>query len=141
MQARTATARKPRGAASRGPPRAAATKSSAPGLPRYLQDKAGGGQPLPAPVRAEMEGRFGAPLADVRVHTDGAAADSAAGMGARAYTAGSDIIFGAASYAPDSAEGRGLLAHELTHVVQQRQAGTSAAQDRKSTRLNSSHVD
>lgn len=128
MQARTATARKPRGAASRGPPRAAAAKSSAAGLPRYLQDKAGPGQPLPAPVRTEMEGRFGSPLADVRVHTDGAAAESAAGMGARAYTAGSDIVFGAAHFAPESPSGRGLLAHELTHVVQQRRADTPATQ-------------
>ncbi|WP_457394829.1 eCIS core domain-containing protein [Roseateles sp. P5_E1] len=128
MQARTATARKPRGAASRGPPRAAAAKSSAAGLPRYLQDKAGGGQPLPAPVRTEMEGRFGVPLADVRVHTDGDAAGSAAGMGARAYTAGSNIVFGAAHFAPESAEGRGLLAHELTHVVQQQRAGVPATQ-------------
>lgn len=127
MQARTATARTPRGAASRGPPRAAASKQPA-GLPRYLQDKAGRGQPLPAPVRNEMEGRFGAPLADVRVHTDDAAAASAAGMGARAYTAGSDIVFGAAHFAPESAEGRGLLAHELTHVVQQRRADTPATQ-------------
>ncbi|KQV92610.1 DUF4157 domain-containing protein [Pelomonas sp. Root1237] len=128
MQARTATARKPRGAASRGPPRAAAAKTSAAGLPRYLQDKAGGGQPLPAPMRTEMEGRFGVPLADVRVHTDGDAAESAAGMGARAYTAGSNIVFGAAHFAPESAEGRGLLAHELTHVVQQQRAGVPATQ-------------
>ncbi len=120
MQARTATARTPKGAVNRGPPRAANSKSSPAGLPRYLQDKSGRGQPLPAPVRAEMEGRFGAPLADVRVHADGAAAASAEGLGARAYTAGNDIVFGAARYDPESTEGRGLLAHELTHVVQQR---------------------
>lgn len=129
MQARTAAPRTTRGAASRAPPRArAAAAKPAAGLPRYLQDKAGRGQPLPAPVRSEMEGRFGAPLADVRVHTDGAAAASAAGLGARAYTAGSDIVFGAANFAPDSAAGRGLLAHELTHVVQQRRAGVPATQ-------------
>lgn len=128
MQARTAATRTPRGA-SRGPPRArAAASANSAGLPRYLQDKAGRGQPLPAPVRNEMEGRFGAPLADVRVHTDGAAAASAAGMGARAYTAGNDIVFGADHYAPESAAGRGLLAHELTHVVQQQRAGVPATQ-------------
>jgi len=109
-----------------------AQTTSAAGLPRYLRDSAHAGQPLPAGVQREMEGRFGAPLADVRVHTGAEAAASAASAGALAYTAGSDIVFadgpGGSRFAPGTAEGRGLLAHELTHVVQQRRAGATATQ-------------
>src|SRR5262249_29740381 len=79
-----------------------------------------GGAPLPAPVRAHMEPRLGADLGDVRVHTNGAAADSAAALHAHAYTFGRDVVFGAGAYSPDSAAGRRLIAHELAHVVQQR---------------------
>jgi hypothetical protein len=134
LSARTAA---PRPAAARGKPvqpaqRPASASGQRTGLPRYLQANGGRGQPLPGAVRQDMEGRFGAPLADVRVHVDGAAADSAAALGARAYTAGSDIVFGAgpegSRFAPHSAEGRGLLAHELTHVLQQRHAGTDVPQ-------------
>lgn len=109
-----------------------AQTTSAAGLPRYLRDSAHAGQPLPAGVQREMEGRFGEPLADVRVHTGAGAAASAASAGAMAYTAGSDIVFadgpGGSRFAPGTAEGRVLLAHELTHVVQQRRAGATATQ-------------
>jgi hypothetical protein len=87
----------------------------------------GGGQPLEAGVRSEMESRIGADFSDVRVHTDGQAAASAAAVQARAYTVGSDVVFNSGQYQPDSSEGKKTLAHELTHVVQQRQgpvAGT-----------------
>ncbi len=79
------------------------------------------GQPLSAPVKEEMEARLGADLSDVRVHTDSAARASAAELGARAYTSGSHVVIG------DGGADRHTLAHELTHVVQQRQgpvAGT-----------------
>lgn len=78
-----------------------------------------GGQPLDTATRAFMEPRFGHDFSQVRVHTDEQAANAAAGMQARAYTVGSDIVFGAHEYAPDTTAGRHLLAHELTHVVQQ----------------------
>lgn len=79
-----------------------------------------GGQPLPASLRAWFEPRFGRDLGGVRVHTDSEAADGARAVRARAYTIGSDIVFGSGEYAPSTVEGRRLLAHELTHTIQQR---------------------
>lgn len=76
------------------------------------------GQPLDGAVRAFMESRFNHDFSQVRVHDDSQAADSARALGARAYTAGPDIVFGVGEYAPGTAEGKRLLAHELTHVVQ-----------------------
>lgn len=77
------------------------------------------GEPLSEDVRAAMEGRLGFDFAAVRVHAGPRAAAEAAGVGARAYTMGSHIVFGASRYRPDLLEGRRLLAHELAHVVQQ----------------------
>jgi outer membrane protein OmpA-like peptidoglycan-associated protein len=79
----------------------------------------GGGQPLPPSVRAFFEPRFGADFSQVRVHTDAAAQQSAQDVNANAYTAGQNIVFGTGRFAPETQEGRRLLAHELTHVVQQ----------------------
>jgi outer membrane lipoprotein SlyB len=76
-------------------------------------------RPLDERVRAENELRFGRDLSGVRVHTDERAARSAQALGAAAYTVGSDVVFGRGRYAPGLGEGRRLLAHELTHVVQQ----------------------
>jgi hypothetical protein len=81
--------------------------------------RASGGGSLPAGFRAQAERSFGADFSGVRVHTDPAAADAAHDVSARAFTVGSDIYFGAGRYDPDSAGGRHLLAHELTHVAQQ----------------------
>lgn len=78
------------------------------------------GSPLTEPVRTEMEARMGQDFSGVRVHTGGAASESATSVQARAYTVGEDIVFGSGGYSPDSEHGRTLLAHELTHVVQQR---------------------
>lgn len=77
------------------------------------------GQPLDPTTRAFMEPRFGHDFSKVRIHTDRRAAMSASVISAHAYTAGNDIVFGAGRHRPDSKEGRHLLAHELTHVVQQ----------------------
>jgi hypothetical protein len=77
------------------------------------------GQPLHPVTRAFMEPRFGHDFSHVRVHTDGRAAESARAMNALAYTAGRDIVFGHRQYAPHCDAGRMLIAHELTHVVQQ----------------------
>jgi len=81
-----------------------------------------GGEPLPANLRATMEPRFGADFADVRIHRGSEAAASAAAIGARAYTLGRDVVFGAGQYDPSGNSGRHLLAHELAHVRQQRGA-------------------
>lgn len=77
------------------------------------------GQPLEAGARRFLEDRFGREFAHVRVHADATAGQSADAVHARAYTVGSHIVFGGGWYAPASPEGRRLLAHELTHVVQQ----------------------
>jgi hypothetical protein len=82
------------------------------------------GRPLDAPVRKDMEARFGHDFSGVRVHDDGDAAQSASDVGARAYTIGNNIAFGRGQFTPAAAEGRSLLAHELTHVVQQSSSGT-----------------
>lgn len=80
----------------------------------------GGGAPLDAATRGDMESRFGADFSDVRVHTDGAAHESARSVNAQAYTVGSNIVFQRDKYDPGSEGGKHMLAHELTHVVQQR---------------------
>jgi hypothetical protein len=80
------------------------------------------GQPLDAATRAYMEPRFGHDFSKVRVHADGKAAESAQSVGALGYTVGRHVVFGAGQYAPHLGEGRKLLAHELTHVVQQASA-------------------
>lgn len=77
------------------------------------------GQPLDAATRAFMEPRFGHDFSRVRVHSGAAAEQSARDVDADAYTVGHDVVFGAGRLAPESHEGRRLLAHELTHVVQQ----------------------
>jgi hypothetical protein len=76
------------------------------------------GQPLDAATRAFMEPRFGHDFSRVRVHTDAGAAASARAVNAAAYTVGADVVFRPGRYAPHTAEGRRLLAHELVHVVQ-----------------------
>jgi hypothetical protein len=78
--------------------------------------------PLEPPTRAFMEKRFGTSFAEVQVHTGRAAALLCAALQARALTLGRDIVFGEGEYAPDSEDGRLLLAHELVHVLQQRAA-------------------
>jgi len=75
--------------------------------------------PLDPASRAYMEPRIGHDLSNVRIHTDAQAAESASAVQALAYTVGSHIVFAADRYRPHSFEGRHLLAHELTHVIQQ----------------------
>lgn len=77
------------------------------------------GQPLDPTARDFFEPRFGQDFSGVRVHTDAKAAASAQAISALAYTVGSDLVFGAGQYRPDATDGRKLMAHELTHVVQQ----------------------
>lgn len=79
------------------------------------------GSPLPADVRTKMESRFGADFSRVQVHANPAAAGVATQFGARAFTLGQRIAFNTGEFAPRSAGGERLLAHELTHVLQQRE--------------------
>lgn len=89
------------------------------GLESQVNTLKGGGQPLPESARTFFEPRFGYDFSKVRVHNDGQAAETARAMNAQAYTVGRDVVFGAGKYAPETAEGKRLLAHELAHVVQQ----------------------
>ena len=77
------------------------------------------GMPLEPSVRSLMEPRFGHDFSQVRVHTDGRAAESARAVNALAYTVGRDVVFGAGQYLPQTESGRKVIAHELAHVVQQ----------------------
>ena len=77
------------------------------------------GQPLDATTRSQMESRFGHDFSQVRVHADERAGASAQAVSARAYTVKHNVVFGAGQYAPGTATGQRLLAHELAHVVQQ----------------------
>ncbi|MCB0166981.1 MAG: DUF4157 domain-containing protein [Anaerolineae bacterium] len=81
------------------------------------------GQPLQPATRAFMEARFGHNFSMVRMHTNRQAAQSAADVGARAYTVGQHIVFGQGEYIPASIVGQRLIAHELAHVIQQRSGG------------------
>lgn len=87
-----------------------------------------GGQPLDARLRTLMESQFGQDFSQVRVHTDRLSAESARLLDARAYTVGHDIAFAQGEYMPATQTGRSLLAHELTHVVQQREVNSFPGQ-------------
>jgi hypothetical protein len=80
----------------------------------------GGGTALDPGTRSAMESKFGQGFGDVRLHTDQRASASAESVGANAYTVGSDIVFRSGHFDPSSATGQRTIAHELTHVVQQR---------------------
>jgi hypothetical protein len=88
-------------------------------LESYLATTCGAAQPLAASARSYFEPRFGREFGDVRVHTDGAADRASTAIGARAFTTGTDVYFGAGQFRPGTGEGDRLLGHELTHVVQQ----------------------
>jgi Domain of unknown function (DUF4157) len=90
--------------------------------PIVNQTLARSGTPLDAATRSIFEPRFGQPLDHVRIHTDAMAAESAAAVGAYAYTVGRHIVFGDGQWQPHSDSGQRILAHELGHVFQQRGA-------------------
>ena len=88
-------------------------------LESQLSSSKGGGSPLPDEVRSFMEPRIGADFGSVRVHTGSEAVQMNRELNAQAFTHGSDVYFGEGRYNPSSSDGKRLLAHELTHVVQQ----------------------
>ena len=99
-----------------------ATKSDAPSI---VQDvvSSGGGRKLDDPTRGFMENRFGYDFSNVKIHNDTVAAKSAQSINALAYTSGNNIVFNHGQYSPATNTGQKLLAHELTHVVQQDHVG------------------
>ena len=103
--------------------------SQRPGLDRAskpaLEILTSPGRPLDPDTRAVMEPRFGHDFSRVRVHSDVEAARAAGALSAQAFARGSDIVFGAGRFRPDTLEGRRLIAHELVHVVQQRRGTRS----------------
>jgi hypothetical protein len=106
--------------------RSAASTASGGGVPPIVHDVLRApGQPLDATTRALMEPRFGHDFSRVRVHTDAQAFESARAVDALAYTVGRNVVFGSGQYAPETRAGQRLLAHELTHVVQQSSGPTS----------------
>jgi uncharacterized protein DUF4157/LysM domain-containing protein len=101
-------------------PRSGEPSSAAPEAPRIVHDVLRtSGNALDARVREHVEPHFGYAFDAVRVHTDAPSAESARAVGALAYTVGRHIVFDSGQYAPETHTGRRLLAHELTHVVQQ----------------------
>jgi outer membrane protein OmpA-like peptidoglycan-associated protein len=102
-----------------------------PAVAAGLDATKGKGEPLPGAVRSFMEPRFGADLGEVRVHRGSEAAWLNRELKARAFTHQRDVYFGANEYAPDSTEGKRLLAHELTHVIQQSQAAPAVQRQEK----------
>ena len=109
------------------------------------------GQPLDSTTRAFMDPRFRHDFSNVRVQADAKASQSARAVDARAYTVGQDVVFGAGEYAPGTFGGQRLLAHELTHVVQQGangpatsggglHIGSSSSGAEQEARLSSAHI-
>ncbi|EJL64883.1 eCIS core domain-containing protein [Flavobacterium sp. CF136] len=94
-------------------------------LENNLNRSKGGGSSLPGPVKKEMESGFGADFNNVKIHNDSNAVQMNKELGSQAFANGSDIYFNEGKYNPNSTDGKHLLAHELTHTVQQ---GASAIQ-------------
>jgi hypothetical protein len=103
------------------PPRIARPDQTSPELDGAIRGQLGGGRPLPAEVAEFMEPRFKASFANVRIHTDGKAENLATRLGAKAFTFGRDIFFNGGQFQPETSEGMELIAHELTHTIQQRE--------------------
>ncbi len=90
-----------------------------PWVQQQIESSRGGGQPLPDETRSVMESGMGADFQNVNIHTGGEAVQMNRDLGARAFTVGNDIYFNSGQYSPETGEGKRLLAHELTHTVQQ----------------------
>jgi hypothetical protein len=101
------------------------TPEATPDLESRIQSLKGGGQPLPKSARSFFEQRFGYYFNHVRIHNNPEAAGLARALNATAFTMGRDIVFGTGQYAPETSSGKRLLAHELTHVIQQNKYNNS----------------
>ena len=96
----------------------------------------GGGTPLDESTRGSMESRFGQDFGDVRVHTDAKASQSAESVGANAYTVGNEMVFKSGHFDASSPTGQRTLAHELSHVVQQRSGPVDGTESAGGIRLS-----
>ncbi|MFD5913097.1 DUF4157 domain-containing protein [Streptomyces massasporeus] len=106
----------------------------------FLRREAGRAEPLPPSLRSGMESYFGTDLSGVRLHLSGDAARSANAQRARAYTVGQDIVFGAGEYRPHDTAGRRLIAHEVTHTVQQARGGPDPGGSERTERAAAEHA-
>lgn len=97
--------------------------TGATGVQRKPQIPSGGGAPLPGAVKSKMEGKLGADLSNVKIHTGGDSEKASEDLNAKAFTVGNDVHFGSGQFDPSSKEGEKLIAHELTHVVQGQRGG------------------
>jgi hypothetical protein len=100
-------------------PEGAAATQASPHLGSRIESSRGKGKPLPKQTRSEMETAFGVDFGGVNIHTGQDSAEMNRELGAQAFTNGKDVYFNSGKFRPESTEGKRLLAHELTHVVQQ----------------------
>jgi len=98
-----------------------------PGVESSINSLKGGGQPLSKSVRNYFEPKFGYDFSGVRVHADSKASKTAEAINAKAFTSEKNVVFGSGEYSPETSSGKRLLAHELTHVVQQASGNRSLA--------------
>lgn len=96
-----------------------ASQSTPANFEKNLNNSRGGGSPMSETTRSDMESSFGSDFSNVRIHTDSNAVNMSKEIGAQAFTTGNDIYFNEGKYNPESASGKHLLAHELTHTIQQ----------------------
>ena len=99
-------------------------KSAPAWVSRQVKASRGSGTPLPGPTKKFMESRFGTDFSGVRIHTDSSASQMNKSIQAKAFTVGNDIYFSKGRFSPESASGKELLAHELTHTIQQGASGS-----------------
>jgi hypothetical protein len=107
---------------------------------RRIEQSRGGGNSIDAPARSRTERALDHDFSDVRVHHDAASDDLSRSLQAKAFTTGNDIFFKSGAYDPNSGAGQELLTHELTHVFQQRAAGTDTGESRISDPNEASEV-
>lgn len=108
-------------------PESSRATAAPPQIESSLNSSKGNGNPLPAHTKTQLENSFGTDFSNVRLHTDSASVQMNKDLHAQAFTHGSDIYFNAGKYNPESSAGKHLLAHELTHVVQQGLSSTNGA--------------
>ncbi|HEV2817326.1 MAG TPA: DUF4157 domain-containing protein [Allosphingosinicella sp.] len=124
----------PAGAAA-PPATARPREETSPELAAAIGKELGGGRPLPADVAGFMAPRFNANFGAVRIHTGARAANLATRLGARAFTFGRDIFFNSGQFRPEHPDGLELIAHELTHTIQQREIVQREVDDANSARV------
>jgi hypothetical protein len=117
------------------------TQDGAPSPELRISNLRGGGRPLPKSVRSYFEPRFGRDFSGVSLRTDTNTAESAKAINARAFTVGQTISFGSGQYSPEAEGGKQLLAHELTHVVQQQQAPDAHSSLRETKGIHTQSAD